>query len=264
MNEQELRSYNRVAWNRSVDEGVRWTLPVSSEAVDNARRGQWSVVLTPRKPVPNTWFPDLAGTATLCLASAGGQQGPLLAAAGAQVTVFDNSPRQLDQDRLVAQRDGLSLQCVEGDMADLSLFADESFDLIFHPCSNAFVPAVIPVWRECFRVLRPGGILLAGFTNGLRYIFDGGQMEKGRLEVCHALPYSDLSHPDDPFIQNIIATGQPLECGHTLEDQIGGQLQAGFVLTGFYEDRYAESESDPLSQYLDTFIATRACKLGRH
>jgi len=30
-----------------------------------------------------------------CLASGGGQQGPVLAAAGAHVTVFDNSPRQL-------------------------------------------------------------------------------------------------------------------------------------------------------------------------
>lgn len=40
----------------------------------------------------------------------------------------------------------------------------------------------------------------------------------------------------------------------------GGLLQAGFVLTGFYEDRYSAFDNDPLSQYLDTFIATRACK----
>jgi SAM-dependent methyltransferase len=204
----------------------------------------------------------LPETVTLCLASAGGQQAPLLAAAGAVVTVFDNSPRQLDQDRLVAQRDNLSLQCIEGDMADLSRFADESFDLIFHPCSNAFVPDVAAVWRECFRVLRPGGVLLAGFTNGMRYIFDGEQQEKGRLEVRHALPYADLDHLNTPFVQKIIATGQPLEFGHTLEEQIGGQLEAGFVLTGFYEDRYPESDNDPLSQYLATFIATRARKPG--
>jgi SAM-dependent methyltransferase len=262
MNEQQLRHYNQVAWNRNVDQGIRWTQPVSSEAIEDARRGQWTVILTPTKPVPRDWFPKLPGTATLCLASAGGQQAPLLAAAGAEVTVFDNSPRQLDQDRFVAQRDGLSLQLIEGDMADLSAFADESFDLIFHPCSTAFVPDVKPVWKECFRVLRPGGVLLAGFTNGVRYIFDGERHEEGQLEVRHALPYSDLDHLDTPFVQKILATGQPLEFGHTLEDQIGGQLRAGFVITGFYEDRYPESDSDLLSQYLNTFIATCARKPG--
>jgi 2-polyprenyl-3-methyl-5-hydroxy-6-metoxy-1,4-benzoquinol methylase len=69
----------------------------------------------------------------LCLASGGGQQGPILAAAGARVTVFDNSPQQLAQDRFVARREGLTLETVEGDMRDLSVFADVSFDLIVHP-----------------------------------------------------------------------------------------------------------------------------------
>ena len=40
--------------------------------------------------MPADWFGDLAGAPVLCLASGGGQQGPLLAAAGARVTVFDN------------------------------------------------------------------------------------------------------------------------------------------------------------------------------
>jgi hypothetical protein len=52
----------------------------------------------------------------------------------------------------------------------------------------------------------------------------------------------------------------PLEFGHTLTDQIGGQLDAGFVLTGFFEDHYADSGKDPLSHYTDSFIATRAVK----
>ena len=80
----------------------------------------------------------------LCLASGGGQQGPILAAAGANVTVFDNSPRQLAQDRLVADREGLAIETVLGDMADLSAFPDARFDLIVHPVSNVFVPDVRP------------------------------------------------------------------------------------------------------------------------
>jgi len=156
----DIRAYNREAWNRQVEEGNEWTLPVSSEVIAAARKGQWQIVLTPIKPVPQAWFPKLAGLDTLCLASAGGQQAPVLAAAGGKVTVLDNSPRQLAQDRFVAERDGLSIITVEGDMRDLSMFSDQSFGLIFHPVSNLFVPDIRPVWRETFRVLRREGVLL--------------------------------------------------------------------------------------------------------
>lgn len=149
--------YNRQAWDRQVAKGNRWTLPVSHEAIQNARQGSYSVVLTPRKPVPADWLGDVRDKEVLCLASGGGQQVPILAAAGALVTSFDNSPAQLERDREVAQREGLSVETALGDMANLEGLADASFDLIFHPCSNTFVPDVRPVWRECFRVLRPGG-----------------------------------------------------------------------------------------------------------
>ena len=136
--------------------------------------------LTEQKQVPRDWFPaDMNGVDILCLASGGGQQGPVLAAAGANVTVFDNSPRQLEQDRMVARRDGLRLVTVEGDMRDLSSFDDGSFDLVFHPVSNCFCPEVRPVWREAFRVLRQGGVLLAAFNNPAIYIFDGPLASEG-------------------------------------------------------------------------------------
>lgn len=252
--------HNKGAWDRNVDSGSRWTQPVSPEVINEARTGKFEIVLTPTRSVPSDWFPSLADTATLCLAAAGGQQAPVLAAAGAKVTVFDNSPKQLAQDRLVADREALELTVVEGDMADLSQFADESFGLIFHPCSNVFVPNVLPVWHECCRILRSGGVLLAGFTNGVRYIFDDERKENGNLEVRYPLPYSDLQYRDQPHVQQIIESGQALEFGHTLEDQIGGQLQAGLMLTAMFEDRYADADKDPLSQFLSTFIATRAIK----
>lgn len=262
MNEGDIREHNRESWDRQVGEGNRWTRPVSPEVIANARRGDFHIVLTPTIPVPAAWFPTLQDTRTLCLASAGGQQAPILAAAGATVTVLDNSPRQLDQDRMVAGREGLEMDIVEGDMADLSVFPDASFDLVFHPCSNVFVPKVLPVWQECFRVLRNGGVLLAGFTNPVRYIFDDERKENGNLEVRYPLPYSDLDYLNESHIQENIRSGLAFEFGHTLHDQIGGQLKAGFLLSGFYEDRYGDVESDPLSRFLDTFIATRAIKLS--
>ncbi|MCA9126279.1 MAG: class I SAM-dependent methyltransferase [Planctomycetales bacterium] len=256
----DVRGHNRIAWDRNVEAGNRWTQPVTQQVIDQARAGEFQVLLTPSRPVPRDWFPPLHGLKTLCLASAGGQQGPVLAAAGAEVTVLDNSPRQLAQDQLVADDNCLTLRLVEGDMADLSRFADGSFELVFHPCSNSFAENVIPIWRECHRVLNTGGVLLAGFTNPMRYIFDDERAENGNLEVRYALPYSDLCDLDQSLLKSIIDNQQPLQFGHTLEDQIGGQLQAGFLLTGFYEDRYDAMEFDPLSRYLATFMATRSLK----
>ena len=84
----DIFSYNRKAWDREVEKGNEWTQPVSSEVIAEARRGRWQIVLTPTKPVPAEWYPPLPGADVLCLASGGGQQGPLLAAAGANGTVL--------------------------------------------------------------------------------------------------------------------------------------------------------------------------------
>jgi len=165
----EVRNYNRQAWDRQVAADNPWTRPVSPGEIAAARVGQWQIVLTPTKPVPRAWFPNLRGCKVLCLAAGGGQQAPILAAAGARVTCLDNSPAQLAQDRMVADRDGLRLETVEGDMCDLSCFVDGAFELIVHPCANCFVPELASLWCESFRVLRPGGVLLSGFTNPVRY-----------------------------------------------------------------------------------------------
>ncbi len=106
----DIVAHNRAAWDREVDQDNEWTRPVGPDVIARARDGDWSVVLIGYEPVPRDWFPaDLRGIDLLCLASGGGQQGPVLAAAGATVTVFDNSPRQLGRDEEVAARDDLSL-----------------------------------------------------------------------------------------------------------------------------------------------------------
>jgi len=255
----DVRAYNRDAWDRHVIQGNRWTVPVSPELIAAARRGEWSIVLTPQKPVPRTWFPDLRGLDVLALASGGGQQGPILAAAGANITVFDNSPSQLEQDRKVAAREGLVLSTVEGDMADLTRFGAGSFDLIVHPCANVFAPAVRPVWREAFRVLRRGGALLSGFCDPVLLALDQERVEReGVLVIKHAVPYSDLTSGDDASRAAYLAKGEPLEFGHSLQDQIGGQCDAGFVIAGFYDDVFGGA--DPVSRMLSCFHATRAVK----
>jgi SAM-dependent methyltransferase len=254
----DARSYNREAWNREVEGGKnRWSQPVSSEVITKAKQGEFSIVLTENIPVPHRWFPPLNGADVLCLASGGGQQGPVLAAVGANVTVFDNSPAQLKQDQLVAERDALSLKTVEGDAADLSMFADESFDLVFNPVSTVFMPDVRAVWKECARVLRPGGILMTGSMNPVHYIFDLYKMDEGVLEVMHQIPYSDLTSLPKEDLDELFKKGLPVEFGHSLTDLLGGQLDAGFVITDLYEDYMLES---PLHNYHPSYIATRAVK----
>lgn len=253
-----LLEHQRRAWDRQVGLGNEWTRPVGPEIIEGARRGVWSVLLTEQKPVPREWFPEeMNGLEILCLASGGGQQGPTFAATGARVTVFDNSPAQLAQDRLIAGREGLDLQTFEGDMADLSRFHEESFDLVFHPVSNCFAQSVRPVWREAFRVLRRGGLLLAGFNNPSIYIFDLTDERQDRLEVKYRLPYSDAESLDEAERAKLVAANAPLEFSHTLADQLGGQLDAGFRLTALYEDRHRGLR---VSEFMPTYVATRAVK----
>jgi SAM-dependent methyltransferase len=250
-------AHNRAAWDREVDTGNEWTRPVSPDVVARARAGDWSVVLIGYEPTPREWFPaDLAGAAILCLASGGGQQGPVLAAAGADVTVFDNSPRQLARDEEVAAREELAIRTVLGDMRDLSAFADASFDMVFNPVSNVFCPDLAPVWRESFRVLRPGGLLLTGFMNPDVFIFDVAALdEREEFLVRHRLPFSTL---DLTVAERVQSYGDgPIEYSHSLTEQIGGLLAAGFILTHLVE---AAHHADATARYLPAYIATRARK----
>ena len=147
-------------------------------------------------------------------------------------------------------------------MANLSCFANESFDLIFNPASNVFVPDLAPVWRECHRVLRPRGHLLAGFMNPAVFMFDHEEAEKtNELKVKYSLPYSDVSSLSASALQAKLDAGEPIEFSHSLDTQIGGQIKAGFHLVGLYEDHWLD-ETWLFSNFSPVCIATRALRPG--
>lgn len=254
----DARAHNREVWDGLRSTDCPWTRPVGPEVVAAARRGEWQILLTPSRPVPATWFPPLTGSRVLCLAGGGGQQGPVLAAAGADVTVLDFSAEQLRRDRDVAEREGLELTVIQGDMTDLGMLGDASFDLVVHPVSNVYVPEIAPVWREAARVLRSGGVLMAGFMNPMLYIFDQDRLEDGEFVVRHPLPYSELTSLTDAERQRLVDEGDALQFGHTWEEQVAGQLAAGFHLTDLYEDR---RPGHPLATYAPTHVATRAVRV---
>jgi SAM-dependent methyltransferase len=254
----KIAEYNRFAWDQQVYQKNKFTIPVDHETIRKARGGEFAIYLTETLPVPHSWFPDtFNGLDILGLASGGGQQGPILAALGATVTILDNSPSQLAHDNEVAHSEGLIIHTVEGDMRDLSIFSDKSFDLIFHPVSNVFCPEIRPIWNEAHRVLRDGGNLLAGFANPVYYLFGTLLEEQQELKIRYQIPYSDLDAFSEEELAAYMEDGTPLEFGHTLSDQIGGQIDAGFSIIGFYEDICPDS---PISKYHPSYIATRALK----
>ena len=247
-NYQDINAETIDSW---VKDGWEWGKSISHEVYEKALGGEWDVLLTPTKPVPHAWFGEMRGKRILGLACGGGQQMPVFTALGAVCTVLDYSEQQLKSEYDVAAREGYAIDCVRADMTKPLPFADETFDLIFHPVSNCYVEEVEPIWRECYRVLKPGGVLLAGLDNGINFLFD-----EGGLTVTHKLPFNPLK--DEELLKQGLANNDGVQFSHTLEEQIGGQLRAGFMLTDVYEDT---DGFGLLHEYnIPTFWATRAVK----
>ena len=175
--EKKTRNYqdiNAATIDRWVEEGWEWGTPIDHETFLKAANGEWDIVLTPTKPVPHEWFGQIKGKRILGLASGGGQQMPIFAALGAECTVLDYSEKQLESEKLVAAREGYDINIVRADMTKPLPFENESFDLIFHPVSNCYVKEIKPIWKECARVLKKGGILLSAFDLPMNHIVDEG------------------------------------------------------------------------------------------
>lgn len=260
----DIHRHNAASWNAESDRGDSpWCQPVGPDVIAAARRGEWSVILTPNKSVPRAWFGAIEGARVLCLAGSGGQQAPVLAAAGANVTVLDISAAQLAKDSFVADRDGLELTVIEADMTRLSEHVSGEFDLIFHPTSNLFIAELGPVWRQCANSLKPGGRLLSGFVNPDFWLFDHDEIEGGAaLQVRHRLPFDAARDLPKTVVEARIERLEALEFSHSLETQIGGQIEAGLMIGGFYEDDWSD-EATPLNRYMPTSFATLALKPSR-
>ncbi|MEF9897468.1 MAG: class I SAM-dependent methyltransferase [Pseudomonas sp.] len=180
---------------------------------------------------------------------------------GADVVVVDASQDQLALDKMVAKRDNLSLRTVLGDMQDLSAFNDESFDLISHPISNLYVSNIQKVWAECYRVLCKGGKLLSSFYNPAVFVFERSSdlAKEGLMKPRFTLPYADITDLSEGEFADKIARNEAFVFGHTLAEQINGQLQAGLLLTGF-EEAFQPTPRFLIDNYMPTFIATCSVK----
>ena len=226
----EYTDINSKTIDRWIEKGWEWGIPISHEQFTAAKGGEWHMLLTPVKPVPKGWYPALPGAKVLGLAAGGGQQMPIFAALGASCTVLDYSRRQIESERMVAEREGYEIQAIRADMTKPLPFEEESFDLIFHPVSNCYIEDVMHVWRECHRILKPGGLLMAGLDNGINFLFDENKEE----EIRFSLPFNPLR--DQSLMEMLNTNDDGVQFSHTLEEQIRGQIKAGFQLLDLYED----------------------------
>ena len=248
---KEYVKINRETIDRWVENGWEWGTPISHETYLKAQNNEWDVLLTPTKPMPHNWFPkSIKGLNLLGLASGGAQQMPIFAALGANCTVLDNSKKQIENEIEFAKKEGYQIHTVQYDMTEPLPFPDESFDIIFHPVAICYIEEVEGLFKECYRILRKGGIFVAGLDNGINYIT------------------TDETHIDTPLLFNPLKNPKQMELlqkedsgvqfSHTLEEQIGGQLKAGFILTDIFDDTNGAGRLHEMQ--IPAYFATRAIK----
>lgn len=238
--------FNKVEINMDnlVDNNVWWSDCATAEQMEQAKNGKLELTLGISKPVPKEWIANISDKKVLCLAGAGGLQAPLMACAGAKVTVIDISQKMLQKDIRMAREYNLDIQIEHGNMTDLSRFENETFDYIMNPVSLCYVPSVHPVYKECYRVLKQEGSLILAAPNPIAYVCNFVHDENGGYyKAVNRMPYSSAEHPDQ---------GNWIEFGHTMEDYIGGQIACGFVITGYVEDQQED--------ITDLFFMTMAVK----
>ena len=212
--------------NELVENNVNWSACATAEEMQRAREGRLSIKFFD-KEVPTDWLKGIKGKKVLCLAGAGGLQAPLLACAGAEVTVLDLSEKMLEKDREIAEKEQLNIRIEKGNMCDLSRFADGSFDYILNPTSLMYVPDVKPVFQEVSRVLKVGGSFIMMAPNPINYLCDFVEDETGGYyKAVNRMPYCSSDHD---------SMSDWVEYGHTMEDYIGGQIECGLVINGYVE-----------------------------
>lgn len=223
---------NAAAWDRLADDGSQFARVATDEECRN-----------PLKTLDTRgWLPEsVAGLNVLCLAAGGGWQSILYASAGADVTVVDLSPSMLQRDAREAERRGLSLRLVQGSMDDLSMLADERFDVVHQPVSTCYVADVWPLYREVARVLRDGGLYLSQHKQpaSLQIVDRTPQDEYVvGIEYYHVGPLprvADTSYRERGTVEFL----------HRWEELIGELCRAGFVLEDLREPVRAAREANP-------------------
>ena len=248
---QQVYAHNRRVWNARVANRLPHTRMASARDFTAPLR-----VIDAKG-----WLgASIAGKRVLCLAAAGGLQGILCAAAGAEVTVVDLSPAMLEQDRRIAVARGLHVRLIEGSIDDLSMLGDACFDIVLQPVSTCYVPDVLPVYREVARVTVPSGLYLSQHKQPT-------SLQASALPGPHGYTINDAyarSTPLPPVLGHYEhrETGA-LEFLHAWEDLLGGLCRSGFCIEDVQEPPHADPLAPPgsfghRSRFLPPYVAIKA------
>ena len=106
---------NKRFWNKWSQGGGPWSRRYPKQRIQEAKSGKVRISLIVEEAVPQSWLPDdWRGLDVLGIAAGGGQQIPVIAATGANVTSFDFSEEQLKRDLEVCEKEGLEIKTQEG------------------------------------------------------------------------------------------------------------------------------------------------------
>jgi ubiquinone/menaquinone biosynthesis C-methylase UbiE len=207
---------------------------------------------------------DVRGKRLLCLAAGGGRQGPIYAAAGAEVTVVDLSPAMLELDREVSLERQLKIRTVEASMDDLSMLADRSFDIVIHPVSTCYVPDVRPVYLEVARIMVAGGIYVSQHKQPTSLQSDI-EPYQGNYRVRHG--YYEKNPLPAESKPNLIREDGTLEYVHRWEELIGTMCAAGFFIEALSEPMHAKRGAEAgsfghRSTKIPPYVRIKARKAG--
>ncbi len=244
------QNHNRDAWDARVRARGRFTRPARDEDFGN-----------PLAAVDAAgWLgASIAGQRVLCLASGGGRQGALYAAAGAHVTVVDISPEMLALDRAVAAERSLEVRTIEASMDDLSALAAASFDLVIQPVSTCYVPNVVDVYRQVARVMVPGGLYISQHKQPVSLQASVEPSSRG-YELVE--PYY-RSGPLPAVVGSPHREPGTLEFLHRWEALLGGMCRAGFSIEDVIEPLHADETAEiggfgHRSQYVAPYVRIKA------
>jgi 2-polyprenyl-3-methyl-5-hydroxy-6-metoxy-1,4-benzoquinol methylase/uncharacterized damage-inducible protein DinB len=238
----EIVEYNKERWEELAAANVEFSRPWLDLDMGSAR-----AKVDPENVLKGM---EIAGKDVLCLAGGGGQQSSAFAMLGAHVTVFDLSEVQLQRDRDTAEHYGLQVNTIQGDMRDLSMFADASFDIVWHAHSINFVPDAQTVFHEVARVLREGGFYRLSFHNPyIHGVCEQNWNGEGYLlqlpyvegEVRYATPEWDIY--DEKGARKQVKG--PKEFRHTLSTSVNGLTATGFVILRVSEDTQQDLDAEP-------------------
>jgi SAM-dependent methyltransferase len=217
---------------------------------------------------PYHWLNWSSIGSVLCLACGGGQQGPLFASLGIEVTSLDISKDQLEKDRVTAEVRGFHLECVLCDMLDLSTLSGKKFDLVYQAVSACYVPSVESLYEEIAKVVNLGGEYWVEHQNPLHHQLEGLGTWNGRgYEIRHpqitSAKYEWVSSDDDAKSDATV-----WHFIHSMTNLIGSLCNAGFSIERFAERPSGDHRATPgtqehLASYVPPFFAMLARKHSR-